>query len=175
MIYQPDIEQIPLEQLRTLQSKRLHHLLQRLNLVPMYRDRFQEKGIDPAQIRNIEQLSELPFTYTEDLRTHSPFGMFASPMEEVRRIHASSGTTGKPTVVGYTKADLEIFDEVVARSLVAAGARPGMKLHNAYGYGLMPVVEAAHELLVERNSGNGFGEVYREAVSTSGLKFQDPD
>ena len=94
------------------------------------------KGIHPNDIKGIKDLQLLPFTKKEDLRNNYPYKMFATPMEDIRRIHASSGTTGKPTVVGYTQNDLDVFDEVVARSLVCAGARPGMKLHNAYGYGL---------------------------------------
>ena len=95
-----------------------------------------DAGLNPINIKSVQDLHKLPFTKKSDLRNHYPFGMFVTPMENVLRIHASSGTTGKPTVVGYSKKDLEIFDEVVARSLVCAGARPGMKLHNAYGYGL---------------------------------------
>ena len=136
-MYNAHIETLPLDQLRELQSSRLKELIHRLyQKVPFYRQKFDELDIDPFSIKGIEDLPKLPFTYKSDLRDHYPYGLFASPIEEVRRIHASSGTTGKPTVVGYTNADLEIFDEVVARSLVCAGARPGMKLHNAYGYGL---------------------------------------
>ncbi|MEL6673209.1 MAG: phenylacetate--CoA ligase [Bacteroidota bacterium] len=137
MYYQPEIETMERGALRALQSKRLQAMLQRQsNAVPFYREKFKALGIHPGDITLIEQLSSLPFTYKNDLRDQYPYGLFAEPMEAVRRIHASSGTTGKPTVVGYTAADLDIFDEVVARSLVCAGARPGMKLHNAYGYGL---------------------------------------
>src|SRR5690606_35166487 len=89
-------------------------------------------------------VQKLPFTSKEDLRQNYPFGMFAVPMEEVARIHASSGTTGKPTVVGYTKSDLEAWAGVVARSLRASGVRPGMRVHNAYGYGLFTGGLGAH-------------------------------
>ena len=137
MIYQPEIEQLPLERLRKLQGQRFIELLQRLNQsVPFYRETWKSKGVDLKQITSLEDLPQLPFTTKEDLRNHYPFGLFATPLEKISRIHASSGTTGKPTVVGYTQQDLNIFDEVVARSLVCAGARPGMRLHNAYGYGL---------------------------------------
>ena len=137
MFYQAEIETLPLEQLRALQSDRLRTLVQRVyEKVPFYKKQLDAHQINPQDIRGIEDLHLLPFTKKEDLRLNYPFDMFATPMEEIRRIHASSGTTGKPTVVGYTRKDLETFDEVVARSLVAAGARPGMKLHNAYGYGL---------------------------------------
>lgn len=136
-MYNPDIERLPLNKLRRLQEKRLLGLLKRLNhSVPFYRNTWTGKGVDLAGIKGVQDLHLLPFTTKDDLRSHYPFGMFASPLNQISRIHASSGTTGKPTVVGYTKADLNIFNEVVARSLVCAGARPGMKLHNAYGYGL---------------------------------------
>jgi len=137
MYYNSDIETKPIEELRALQGMHLNSLVKRLyQRVPFYQQLFDEKGIKPADIKSMEDLPKLPFTKKEDLRDHYPYGLFACPESELRRIHASSGTTGKPTVVGYTQKDLKIFDEVVARSLVAAGARPGMKLHNAYGYGL---------------------------------------
>ena len=137
MHYNPSIETLPLEPLRALQNKRLQALLSRLYThVPFYKKQFDEQGIHPDDIQSVEDLHKLPFTKKADLRDNYPYAMFARPMQDIRRIHASSGTTGKPTVVGYTQNDLDIFDEVVARSLVCAGARPGMKLHNAYGYGL---------------------------------------
>ena len=137
MIYQPEIEQMSLSRLRALQGQRFTALLQRLNhSVPFYRDSWESQGVDLKQIKSLQDLPQLPFTTKEDLRDHYPFGLFAAPLEKISRIHASSGTTGKPTVVGYTQQDLDVFDEVVARSLVCAGARPGMRLHNAYGYGL---------------------------------------
>jgi len=135
--YQPEIETLARPKLRKLQDERLLNLVAYLyQSVPFYQTQLDEKGIKPSDIRGIDDLHKLPFTRKNDLRDQYPFGMFARPMEEINRIHCSSGTTGKPTVVGYTKADLDIFTEVVARSLVAAGARPGMKLQNAYGYGL---------------------------------------
>lgn len=137
MLYNPEIETLPLEDLRKLQSQRLKSMLQRqYDHVPFYRKLLSEKGIHPNDIKGVEDLSKLPFTKKTDLRDQYPYGLFAEPEDQIRRIHASSGTTGKPTVVGYNQHDLEIFDDVVARSLVCAGARPGMKLHNAYGYGL---------------------------------------
>lgn len=137
MLYNPSVETLPLGKLRQLQSERLRIQVNRLyEKVPFYRQQFIAAGILPGDIKGIEDLARLPFTRKNDLRDHYPYGMFATPMEEVRRIHASSGTTGKPTVVGYNQHDLGVFNEVVARSLVAAGARPGMRLHNAYGYGL---------------------------------------
>ncbi|MFK7937592.1 MAG: phenylacetate--CoA ligase family protein [Saprospiraceae bacterium] len=136
-MYNVHIENMPLEQLRDLQNTRLTALVQRLYAtVPFYKKKFDAIGLHPSDIKTVADLSKIPFTKKTDLRDHYPYGMFAKPMTEVRRIHASSGTTGKPTVVGYTKNDLDVFDEVVARSLYCAGARSGMKLHNAYGYGL---------------------------------------
>ncbi|MEO0899774.1 MAG: AMP-binding protein, partial [Bacteroidota bacterium] len=136
-MYNQKIESMELSNLRALQDERLSAMLMRLyDKVPFYRKKFDEIGIHPHDIKGVEDLHKLPFTYKNDLRDHYPYGLFAEPMDQVRRIHASSGTTGKPTVVGYTQNDLEVFDEVVARSLYCAGARPGMKLHNAYGYGL---------------------------------------
>lgn len=104
--------------------------------VPFYRDSFDAAGVHPNDFRDLSDLAKFPFTAKQDLRANYPFGMFAVPREQVARIHASSGTTGQPTVVGYTRADLETWGQVVARSLRAAGLRPGDLLHNAYGYGL---------------------------------------
>mgnify|MGYP006267848351 FL=1 len=136
-MYQPAIETMPREELRTLQNARLRTVIHRMyEQIPFYRQVFDELGMHPDDIKGVADLPKLPFTRKDDLRQNYPYGMFAAPAEQIARIHASSGTTGKPTVVGYTQNDLYVFDEVVARSLVTAGARPGMKLHNAYGYGL---------------------------------------
>ena len=136
-MYNPEIEQMPLAAMRQLQSDRLVALVRRLySDVPFYKKQFDAIGLTPEDITSIDELHKIPFTRKTDLRDSYPYGLFAKPMEDIRRIHASSGTTGKPTVVGYTQNDLAVFDEVVARSLYCAGARPGMKLHNAYGYGL---------------------------------------
>jgi len=136
-MYQPKIEQLPLERLRALQNTRLADLVKRVyQTVPFYKKQLDLHGVHPDDIQTVADLSKLPFTKKTDLRDNYPYQMFAKPMDQIARIHASSGTTGKPTVVGYTKKDLDVFDEVVARSLMCAGARPGMKLHNAYGYGL---------------------------------------
>ena len=104
--------------------------------VPHYRKAFDEAGVHPDDLKSLADLSKFPFTVKQDLRANYPFGMFAVPREQVKRIHASSGTTGQPTVVGYTANDLDVWGEVVARSLRASGLRPGDILHNAYGYGL---------------------------------------
>lgn len=136
-MYNPKIENMPIEKLRALQNSRLTALVKRVyDQVPFYKKQFDKIGLHPSDIATVEDISKIPFTKKNDLRDNYPFSMFAKPMDEVIRIHASSGTTGKPTVVGYSRNDLDVFDEVVARSLVCAGARPGMKLHNAYGYGL---------------------------------------
>ncbi len=112
--------------------------------VPHYRATFDAAGIRPDDLKSLDDLAKFPFTTKIDLRDNYPFGMFAVPEQQVARIHASSGTTGKPTVVGYTKGDLDIWSDVVARSIRAAGGRAGMKLHNAYGYGLFTGGLGAH-------------------------------
>ena len=135
MIFEPELETLPREQLRSLQTARLRALIAYVKeRVPLYQERLAD--VEPARISDIDDLRELPFTRKDDLRDTYPFGMFAVPREEVSRIHASSGTTCKLTVVGYTAADVELFARVNARSLAMAGAEPGMVLHNAYGYGL---------------------------------------
>lgn len=104
--------------------------------VPFYKKAFDDAGVHPDDLTSLADLAKFPFTVKQDLRDHYPFGLFAVPREQIARIHASSGTTGQPTVVGYTKNDLEMWNDVVARSLRASGLRPGNVLHNAYGYGL---------------------------------------
>ena len=137
MIFDREAETLPVPQLRALQLARLQDVCARVyERVPHYRAAFEERGLTPASIRSLEDLQRLPFTRKSDLRDNYPFGLFAVPREQVLRIHASSGTTGKPTVVGYTRHDVDVFAEVCARSLAAAGAEPGMTFHNAYGYGL---------------------------------------
>ena len=104
--------------------------------VPFYRQKFDEAGVHPDDLKSLSDLAKFPFTVKQDLRDNYPFGLFAVPREQIARIHASSGTTGQPTVVGYTKNDLTMWGSVVGRSLRASGLRPGDVLHNAYGYGL---------------------------------------
>lgn len=136
-MYNREIETLSREKLRHLQTERLIHQVQYLHArVPFYRKKFEEAGVQPGSIKSMEDIHRIPFTKKSDLRDNYPFALFAVPQDEIARIHCSSGTTGKPTVVGYTKGDLEIFSEVVARSLAAAGCKPGMILQNAYGYGL---------------------------------------
>lgn len=137
MLFNPGIETLAIDKLRRLQSERLVNQVDYLfNRVPFYRNSLEKAGIRPGTIATIDDIHLLPFTKKNDLRDNYPFGLFAVKQNEIARIHCSSGTTGKPTVVGYTKDDLEIFSEVVARSLAAAGCKPGMILQNAYGYGL---------------------------------------
>jgi phenylacetate-CoA ligase len=111
---------------------------------PVYRKRFDEKGVHPSDLRELKDLAKFPFTVKKDLRDNYPFGMYAVPMDRIARVHASSGTTGKPTVVGYTKGDVDIWATVVARSIRASGGRPGDLLHCAYGYGLFTGGLGAH-------------------------------
>lgn len=137
MIWNEFIECMDRERLTKLQGERLHAMVERLYYnVPFYRGKFQENGIEPGDIKSIDQLKNLPFTIKQDLRDNYPFGMFAVPQTEVVRLHASSGTTGRPTVVGYTRRDLETWSEVVARSLTGAGGGKNDVLQIAYGYGL---------------------------------------
>ncbi|MGO2036425.1 MAG: phenylacetate--CoA ligase PaaK [Brevibacterium sp.] len=104
--------------------------------VPFYRQAFDDLGVAPADITSLEDIAKLPFTNKQDLRDNYPFGLFAVPREQVARIHASSGTTGLPTVVGYTQKDLDVWSSLIARSIIGAGGKPGQMMHNAYGYGL---------------------------------------
>ena len=112
--------------------------------VPMYKKRFDEKGVHPDDLKTLADLAKFPFTYKDDLRDNYPFGLLAVPREQIVRIHASSGTTGKATVVGYTKHDIDVFSDMVARSLRASGVRAGEMVHNAYGYGLFTGGLGAH-------------------------------
>ena len=137
MILEPDFESLPLESMRELQGARLRALVAYVaERVPMYRDRLAAAGVAAADIRSIDDIARLPITRKDDLRDHYPFGLLAVPRQQVMRVHASSGTTGKATVVAYTANDVDLFARVCARSLAMAGAAPGMMLHNAYGYGL---------------------------------------
>ncbi len=125
------------DEISALQVDRLRWSLRHAyDNVPFYRQAFDTAGVHPDDLRSLDDLARFPFTVKSDLRNNYPFGMFAVPREQVARIHASSGTTGQPTVVGYTKQDLAHWGSVVARSLRASGMRPGDMLHNAYGYGL---------------------------------------
>jgi phenylacetate-CoA ligase len=138
-------ERMSLDELRALQLDRLRQTLHHAYAhVPHYRRSFDAAGVHPDDCRDLSDLAKFPTTSKADLRENYPFGMFAVPQEQVRRIHASSGTTGKPTVVGYTARDIDTWADLMARSLRAAGARPGHKVHNAYGYGLFTGGLGAH-------------------------------
>ena len=133
------------EELRALQLERLRDTLTRVHEhVPHYRHAFEQAGVHPSDVTSLADLARLPFTTKEDLRQNYPFGMFAVPREQVNRVHASSGTTGRPTVVGYTAEDIATWAEVMARSIYAAGGRPGDVVHVAYGYGLFTGGLGAH-------------------------------
>ena len=139
------IEVASLEGIQKLQRERLSWSLKHAyDNVPHYRAKFDTAGVKPSDFKSLEDLAKFPFTTKADLRQNYPFGMFAVPESRVARIHASSGTTGKPTVVGYTKRDIDTWADVVARSIRAAGGRAGMKVHIAYGYGLFTGGLGAH-------------------------------
>ena len=139
------IEIASLDEIQALQLKRMQWSLQHAyNNVPMYKQRFDEAGVHPDDLKSLSDLAIFPFTEKDDLRQNYPFGMFAVPREEIIRLHASSGTTGKPTVVGYTKNDIDVWAKVVARSLIASGTKPGDLVHIAYGYGLFTGGLGAH-------------------------------
>ena len=139
------IEKASIDELRKLQLERLKWSLQHAyDNVAFYKNSFDKAGLLPQDIQSLDDLSKVPFTTKEDLRANYPFNMFAVPREEVVRIHASSGTTGKPTVVGYTRNDIDAWANVVARTIRAAGGKPGDILHNSYGYGLFTGGIGAH-------------------------------
>jgi len=137
MIYNEEYETMPREALEAIQLRRLQKTVARVyNTVPFYKKRFDEVGVKVDDVSSLDDLRGLPFTYKDNLRDNYPFGMFTVPMDDVVRIHASSGTTGKPTVVGYTARDIQTWSELMARTLMAGGATRGDMIHNAYGYGL---------------------------------------
>ncbi len=137
MIFDVEYETMPREALETIQLKRLQATCERAYAtVPFYRKKFDDAKVKPADIKSLDDINRLPFTTKQDLRDNYPFGMFATPMDKVIRIHASSGTTGQPTVVGYTKKDIDTWASLMARALAAGGATKDDIIHNAYGYGL---------------------------------------
>ena len=139
------IEKASRKALQALQLKRLKWSLEHAyRNVPHYRKKFDAAGVKPKHLKTLADLAKFPFTTKADLRETYPFGMFAVPMDRVVRVHASSGTTGKPTVVGYTAKDIDTWSHLMARSIRAAGARPGDKVHVAYGYGLFTGGLGAH-------------------------------
>ena len=137
MIWNEHYECMEREELQKLQGQRVKEMVKRVyDTVPFYRNKLKEAGIEPGDIKGIEELKKLPFTTKQDLRDNYPFGLFAVPQPEIVRFHASSGTTGKPTVVGYTHNDIQMWSEVVARSLTMAGVTKTDIIQVAYGYGL---------------------------------------
>jgi phenylacetate-CoA ligase len=145
MIYNEEFETLPREVLETLQLKRLQQVVQRVyHTVGFYRTAFDKAGVKPDDIKTLSDLRRLPFTTKQDLKDNYPFGMFAVPMSSIVRLHASSGTTGRSTVVGYTKRDIDTWSELMARCFVAAGLTKNDIIHNAYGYGLFTGGLGAH-------------------------------
>ncbi|KAF1077710.1 phenylacetate--CoA ligase family protein [Halodesulfovibrio sp. MK-HDV] len=137
MIFNVEQETLPREELEAIQLRRLQNLCERVYAnVPQYREQFIKAGVTPADIKSLSDLAKLPFTEKQDLRDNYPFGLFAVPKENIVRLHASSGTTGKATVVGYTQRDVNNWAELMARSFMAAGATRSDFIHNSYGYGL---------------------------------------
>jgi phenylacetate-CoA ligase len=131
------IETAGRDQMESLQLERLQKTASAVyHSVPFYRHHFEQRNLHPDDIRSLEDIKMLPLTSKKDLRDHYPFGMFAVKQEEMVRVHASSGTSGKPTVVGYTQNDIDMWGSIVARAIAMAGGKPGSVLHNAYGYGL---------------------------------------
>jgi phenylacetate-CoA ligase len=138
-------ETMPRDALVALQTQRLKHTLQHAYAnVPPVRRKFDAVGVKPEDLKSLADIARFPFTLKTDLRDNYPFGLFAMPREKLLRLHASSGTTGKPTVVGYSKGDLDIWSDLMARSMACGGARPGDIVHNAYGYGLFTGGLGAH-------------------------------
>ncbi len=145
LYWEEEIETLPRVGLESIQLHRLRRLVARVyEKVEPYRRKMDAAGIKPEDIRTLADLQRLPFTYKDDLRDNYPFGLFTVPLEEVVRIHASSGTTGKSTVVGYTKKDIDTWADLMARALTCAGAHKGDMVHNAYGYGLFTGGLGAH-------------------------------
>ncbi|MGE4559597.1 MAG: phenylacetate--CoA ligase family protein [Desulfobulbus sp.] len=140
-----EIETLPRAGLESIQLKRLQALVYRMyDKVLPYREKMDRAGVKPGDIQSLKDLSKMPFTSKDDLRENYPFGLFATPMDDVIRVHATSGTTGKPAVVGYTAADIELWASVIARCLTMAGVTRGDMVHNAYGYGLFTGGLGAH-------------------------------
>ncbi len=137
LIWNRECETMPREELAALQLTRLRETVARAAAaVPFYRERFAQAGVTPDDLRSLGDIARLPFTTKQDLRDHYPFGMFAVPVAQLRQVHATSGTTGKMTVTGYTAADMQVWAETMARVYTAAGATANDIVHNAYGYGL---------------------------------------
>jgi phenylacetate-CoA ligase len=165
MVYD-EVETASREELRDRQSERLRETVEHAyETVPFYREQFEEAGVSPDDIDSIDDVQYLPFTTKEDFRDEYPDGLFGVPHEAVRRIHASSGTTGKPKIVAYTDDDLQVWRDVMARTLYAAGVRPGETVQNAYGYGLFTGGLGFHDGIEELGAGvipTGGGNTQRQ-------------
>ena len=165
MVYD-DIETASRDELRDLQGERLRETVEHAyENVPFYRERFDEAGVDPDEVDSIDDIEQLPMTTKEDFRDQYPDGLFGVSHEEVRRVHASSGTTGTPKIVAYTDGDLEVWREAMARTLYAAGVRPGDTVQNAYGYGLFTGGLGFHDGIEELGAGvvpTGGGNTQRQ-------------
>ncbi len=145
MIWNNTFETMPRDEMELLQLTRLQQVVARVYAtVPFYRDSLAKSGATPDKIRSLDDLKRIPFTLKQDMRASYPYDLFAEPLDQIVRIHASSGTTGKPTVVGYTQRDIDNWSEMMARSFVAAGTHKGDIVHNAYGYGLFTGGLGAH-------------------------------
>ena len=145
-IYQKHIECMPRQEIKKLQSERLVWQVKRMyENVELFRQRMDEKGLKPEDIKGVEDLSKLPFSYKQDLRDYYPYGLFAVPMKEIKRVHASSGTTGKQIVVGYTQKDLEMWADCMARQISATGGDENSFVQISYGYGLFTGGLGAHD------------------------------
>ena len=137
LIWNKPFETMPRSELSQLQVVRLREVVARVAAtVPFYRDLYAEAGVSADDIQSLDDIAKLPFTYKQELRNHYPFGMFAVPVNELRQVHATSGTTGKMTVTGYTASDMGVWAETMARVYAAGGATSDDIIHNAYGYGL---------------------------------------
>jgi phenylacetate-CoA ligase len=144
-MFDPDAETMSREALTALQTSRIKQTLERAyHNVPHYHRKFEAAGVKPSDFKSLSDIVRFPFTLKSDLRDNYPFGMFAVPRDQLLRVHASSGTTGKPTVVGYTKGDLDTWADLMARCFACAGTMPGDIVHNAYGYGLFTGGLGAH-------------------------------
>ena len=158
------IERLPRSDLTRLQVERLRALLERAARVPLHRERLAAAKVGPGDIRALDDLRRLPFTTKADFRDTYPFGLLAVPMDQIVRIHASSGTTGKPAVVAYTRGDLDVWTEVMSRTLRAGGVRPGDVVQNAYGYGLFTGGLGFHYGAEAEGKGWTFGPVDKKML-----------
>ena len=171
-------ECMPRNELKAQQLSRLKSMLDcAYNKVPHYKKKFDAAKIKPGDLKSLSDLARFPFTVKTDLRDNYPFGMFAVPRDQMLRLHASSGTTGKPTVVGYTKADLNLWADLMARCLACMGARPGEIVHNAYGYGLFTggLRRALRRRAARLHGSAAVGRRHRAAGhAAAGLRRADP-